>query len=63
MLNLIRIPIVLVGGPVSGKSAGKIQTIQRMDKQFKNFCDIDPDEILTKLFENENGCYDKVTHK
>ena len=53
--------IVLVGGPGSGKSAGKIQTIQRMDKQLEDFANIDPDEILTALFKNENGCYDKVT--
>lgn len=52
--------IVLVGGPGSGKSAGKSQTIKLMGEELNHFANIDPDEILTKLFGNDNGCYDRV---
>ena len=56
-----KIAIVLVGGPGSGKSGAKIKTVQLLGKQLSNFVNIDPDEILTTLFDNNTNCYDKVS--
>lgn len=56
-----KIAIVLVGGPGSGKSGAKIKTVQLLGKKLSNFVNIDPDEILTTLFDNNTNCYDKVS--
>ena len=48
--------IVLVGGPGSGKSSGKNATINYIGKTYQDFANIDPDEILSKLFNNDNTC-------
>jgi len=55
-----KIAIVLVGGPGSGKSGAKLDTVQLLEKEQHEFVNIDPDEILTKLFNNNTNCYDKV---
>lgn len=56
-----KIALVLVGGPGSGKSSGKTVTINNIGKTIKDFVNIDPDEILTNLFNNNNECYDRVS--
>ena len=48
--------IVLVGGPGSGKSSGKLNVVSSIQKTIKDFANIDPDEILSKLFDNNNKC-------
>ena len=55
-----KVAIVLVGGPGSGKSTGKSETVSFLNKQLTDFVNIDPDEILTSLFNNDNKCYDDV---
>lgn len=55
-----KIAIVLVGGPGSGKSGAKQAVIQLLEKEPRAFVNIDPDEILTKLFNNNRKCYDEV---
>jgi predicted ABC-type ATPase len=55
-----KIAIVLVGGPGSGKSEGKKDVIRKIKKTIKDFVNIDPDEILTTLFENKNECRKEV---
>ena len=55
-----KIAIVLVGGPGSGKSVGKGETIRLMKKEEEDFANIDPDEILTGLYNNNNNCYGEV---
>lgn len=55
-----KVAIVLVGGPGSGKSTGKSKTLSFLNKEFSDFANIDPDEILTSLFNNNNECYDDV---
>ena len=55
-----KIAIVMVGGPGSGKSSGKSQTITYLKKQPKNFVNIDPDEIITNIFNNDTNCYTPV---
>ena len=44
-----KIGIVLVGGPGSGKSIGKIKAIESLAKFPKDFVNIDPDELLTSF--------------
>uniref|UniRef100_A0A6C0KS09 Zeta toxin domain-containing protein n=1 Tax=viral metagenome TaxID=1070528 RepID=A0A6C0KS09_9ZZZZ len=56
-----KIAIVLVGGPGSGKSGAKLDTVQLLEKEQHEFINIDPDEILIKLFNNNTNCYDKVS--
>lgn len=55
-----KLAIVLVGGPGSGKSAGKESTVTNLDKNLQDFANIDPDEILTELFNNNNECRGEV---
>lgn len=55
-----KIGIVLVGGPGSGKSIGKIKAIESLAKFPKDFVNIDPDEILTSFFNNNNVCRKQV---
>ena len=52
--------IVMVGGPGSGKSSGKEQTLANLNKNINDFVNIDPDEILTTLFNNNNNCRSQV---
>lgn len=56
-----KIAIVLVGGPGSGKSTGKQKTLDFLNKKQSQFVNIDPDEILTALFNNNNDCYPEVS--
>ena len=56
-----KIAIVLVGGPGSGKSGAKLDTVRLLEKEPHEFVNIDPDEILTKLFNNNTKCYEKVS--
>ena len=48
--------IVLVGGPGSGKSSVKSNILGILGMGQSNFVNIDPDEILTVLFRNDNSC-------
>ena len=52
--------IVMVGGPGSGKSSGKEETLLNLGKKNNEFVNIDPDEILTTLFNNNNDCRSQV---
>ena len=53
-----KIAVVMVGGPGSGKSSGKSQTISYLGKTVTDFVNIDPDEIITKLFNIDTNCYE-----
>tara|TARA_B100001094_G_C17998639_1_gene703981 strand:- start:204 stop:977 length:774 start_codon:yes stop_codon:yes gene_type:complete len=55
-----KLAIVLVGGPGSGKSGGKLSTVESLHKTLQDFANIDPDEILTELFNNNNMCRGEV---
>jgi hypothetical protein len=56
--NKNKIAIVLVGGPGSGKSTEALQgTMNELDLNESDFVKIDPDEILTTLYNNNNKCY------
>ena len=55
-----KIAIVMVGGPGSGKSSAKAQTISYLKKKKEDFVNIDPDEIITNLFNIDTKCYDQA---
>jgi len=51
--------IITVGVPASGKSTvSKIYIKDVIKKNIKNFCIINPDDILEKYFNNNIDCYD-----
>lgn len=54
------VAIVLVGGPGSGKSLIKNNILEKLNMPIGDFVNIDPDEILTWLFLNDNRCRKKV---
>lgn len=58
--NQDKTAIVMVGGPGSGKSSGKEQTFANLGKNSNEFVNIDPDEVLTNLFNNNNDCRSQV---
>lgn len=55
-----KIAIILVGGPGSGKSTGKYKIIKELNKNHEDFVNIDPDEIISQLFNNNNKCREEV---
>lgn len=48
--------LVLIGGPGSGKSSIKAETLKKMKMKQNQFINIDPDIILSELFNNNNDC-------
>ena len=50
----------MVGGPGSGKSIGKTETLKHLDKNIEDFANIDVDEIITQLYANDNDCYNEA---
>lgn len=55
-----RIALVLVGGPGGGKSSIKAKTLEKINMQQSDFVNVDPDEILTGLFANNETCREPV---
>ncbi len=60
--------IIMVGGPGSGKSNAQKECITQLKMEEDDFVIIDPDSILSKVFQNNNACYwksgvDHVTPK
>jgi len=55
-----KIAIVLVGGPGSGKSIGKTETLKHLNKNIEDFANIDVDEIITQLYANNISCYNEA---
>ena len=49
--------ITMVGGPGSGKSSARKECIQSLKYTESDFVVIDPDEILTSMFNNNYNCY------
>lgn len=54
------IAIVTVGGPGSGKTTVKKDTILQLGLNINDFVNIDRDEITTLLFQNKHKCADQV---
>ena len=52
--------IVLVGGPGSGKSSRKPVVFSNLNKNIEYFANIETDEIISKLFNNDEKCRQKV---
>ena len=48
--------LIMVGGPGSGKSSTKSEALKYLHFDESSFVDVDPDEALSSLFENDNGC-------
>jgi predicted ABC-type ATPase len=50
--------VINVGGPGSGKTyVSKIYIKNILKKSIKNFCIVNPDDILSKYFNNNANCY------
>jgi predicted ABC-type ATPase len=54
------IAIVTVGGPGSGKTTVKNDTLLRLGLNINDFVNIDRDEITTSLFQNKRECAEQV---
>lgn len=54
------IAIVMVGGPGSGKSTSQIDCLSKLFIEQKNVVKINPDMILTDLYDNDERCREKV---
>ena len=52
--------IVMVGGPGSGKSSSQKKTIELIGTEYRDYVIVDPDRVLTALFESDNTCYARV---
>jgi hypothetical protein len=50
----------MVGGPGSGKTSARVSVIGNLKENIHKFVLIDPDIILTKFFNNNSRCRDKV---
>ena len=52
--------MVMVGGPGSGKSLSQKKTIELIGADYRDFVIVDPDRVLTALFNSDNNCYARV---
>lgn len=48
--------IIMVGGPGSGKSTAKKTIVRQLGYDTENFITIDPDEIISSLFQSDYNC-------
>ena len=55
------IAMIMVGGPGSGKSASQKRTVDLIGTDYRDYVVVDPDRVLSTLFDNDNNCYPRVT--
>lgn len=54
------IALVMVGGPGSGKTSAKVNSLMKLNMKTNNIVTIDPDIISSELFDNINICRPEV---
>lgn len=54
------VAIITIGGPGSGKTTVKKNTILKLGLSIDDFVDIDPDAIFTSFFKNREECFQNI---
>lgn len=54
------VAIITIGGPGSGKTTVKKDTIVQLGLHFSDFVDIDPDVIFSSFFKNKEECFHNI---